>query len=233
MKKPVVIVIVGALVAALLGLGGLFLYARSQQGTEAAPLALSSATAEDEGAADAADGSATSAEDLDGEYVVGEGSQAGYRVDEVLSGQDVTVVGRTEDVTGSITVAGGSLTAAQVEVDMTTITTDDSGRDNQFLSILDTATYPTATFSLTEPVDLADTVTGDLVSRPATGELTIAGESREVTVALEVRTTAHGADVSVSIPVAFEDYGVEAPNLGFVQVEDVGIVEALLTISRA
>ncbi|WP_093182258.1 YceI family protein [Sanguibacter gelidistatuariae] len=73
---------------------------------------------------------------------MGDGSQAGYRVAEVLYGQDVTVVGRTDDVTGTVTVEQGRLTAASVTVDMTTVTTDSSDRDDHFLSFLRTGQFP-------------------------------------------------------------------------------------------
>lgn len=62
--------------------------------------------------------------DLSGEWQIGTGSTAGYRVAEVLNGTDVTVVGKTEDVTGSITVDGSTLSAATVKVDVASIATD-------------------------------------------------------------------------------------------------------------
>ena len=43
---------------------------------------------------------------LAGVWKVGSGSTAGYRADEVLFGQTTTAVGRTSDVTGSMTIAG-------------------------------------------------------------------------------------------------------------------------------
>jgi hypothetical protein len=44
--------------------------------------------------------------------------------------------------------------------------------------------------------------------------------------------TATGGQVSGSIPITFEDYGVEAPSLGFVEVEDQGFVEFLLNVEQ-
>ncbi|WP_369824516.1 hypothetical protein [Cellulosimicrobium sp. CUA-896] len=62
---------------------------------------------------DAATGSTLDADALEGTWDVGAGSFAGYRLDEILNGEDVTVTGRTEDVTGSVTLADGSLTDAR------------------------------------------------------------------------------------------------------------------------
>ncbi|WP_051703056.1 YceI family protein [Oerskovia turbata] len=233
MKKTIALTVGIAMLCALLLLGGTWVYARSQAGTEAAPLSLASTAPRDdassgESAADAAGSTVDGVQD--GVYAVDTGSQAGYRVDEVLSGQDVTVVGRTGDVRGDVTVEGGVLTAASIEVDMTTVETDDSGRDRQFLRILDTGEHPTATFVLTAPVDLSGLATGTATVE-APGALTIKGVPHEVTATLEARTTGGGAQVSGSIPVTFSDYGVTAPNLGFVQVEDAGTVEMLLELT--
>ena len=236
MKKTIALTVGIAMLCALLLLGGTWFYARSQAGTEAAPLSLAPSPAAT--AADEADGSPSGAQGTttgavqDGTYAVDTASQAGYRVDEVLSGQDVTVVGRTGDVRGEVTVEDGMLTAASIEVDMTTVETDDSGRDRQFLRILDTSEHPTATFVLSAPIDLSG-LAGGTATVEAAGTLTIKGVPREVVATLDARTTGDGAEVSGSIPVTFSDFGVAAPNLGFVTVEDAGTIEMLLDLTPA
>ncbi len=67
---------------------------------------------------------------LSGTWTVADGSFAGYRVDEVLNDTDVTVVGRTEEVTGTLTVEDLTLTAADLTVDVASITTDSTSRDD-------------------------------------------------------------------------------------------------------
>ncbi len=52
----------------------------------------------------------------DGRWTVGAGSFAGYRVHEVLQGHDATVTGRTDRVSGQVTVSGGRVTAGTVTV---------------------------------------------------------------------------------------------------------------------
>src|SRR6202035_717147 len=54
----------------------------------------------------------TSTGPVAGTWTVGSGSVVGYRVDEVLLGQNATAVGRTNDVTGHLTIAGSTVTAA-------------------------------------------------------------------------------------------------------------------------
>ena len=64
-------------------------------------------------------------------------------------------MGRTSDVTGQLLVSGTTIESATFDVDLTTVTSDESRRDNQFRTrIMDTATHPTATFELTEPIEL-------------------------------------------------------------------------------
>ncbi|MCO7273537.1 YceI family protein [Cellulosimicrobium cellulans] len=167
---------------------------------------------------------------LAGDWTVADGSYAGYRVHEVLQGEDVTVTGRTDEVTGSFTVADGALTAATVEVDMASVATDEPPRDAYFRgSALDVGTFPTATFALTEPADLP-TGTADV---ELTGDLTIHGVTRPVTVEAQVGTTADGVQVVGSVPITFSDFDVQAPSLGFVTVDDAGSVEFGLDLVRS
>ncbi|MFF2268656.1 YceI family protein [Cellulosimicrobium cellulans] len=180
--------------------------------------------AAEEPALDASSGDAGALDpgSLAGDWTVADGSYAGYRVHEVLQGEDVTVTGRTDEVTGSFTVADGALTEATIEVDMASVATDEPPRDAYFRGdALEVGTYPTATFSLTSPVELpAGSADVELA-----GNLTIHGVTQAVTVEAQVGTTADGVQVVGSVPITFSDFGVEAPSLGFVTVDDAGSVE--------
>jgi polyisoprenoid-binding protein YceI len=179
---------------------------------------------------DATTGSTLDAAALDGAWDVGQGSFAGYRLDEILNGEDVTVTGRTEDVTGSVTLAEGSLTEAEVVVDMTTVATDVANRDAYFRdTALQVAQHPTATFVLTEPVEVPDAAG----SVELAGDLTIRDVTRPVTVDAQIGATGDDVQVVGDIPVTFADFGVEAPSLGFVEVEDTGSVEFSLALTQA
>ena len=176
----------------------------------------------------------TEASDLTGEWTVADGSFAGYRVDELLNSTDVTVTGRTSEVTGGFTVDGLSLTAASIEVDVASIATDSGNRDEYFRSsALRVGEFPTATFVLTEPIAVdAAPVVGAVQTVQATGELTLAGVTRTVTVDLDAVWNGSDGQVAGSIPITFADFGVEAPNLGFVSVEPDGFVEFSLVLAR-
>ncbi|MFS2031125.1 MULTISPECIES: YceI family protein [unclassified Curtobacterium] len=174
------------------------------------------------------------AADLSGAWTVGGDSEAGYRVHEVLNGSDVTVTGRTDSVTGSATVDGTAITKATITVQVADIATDSAQRDSYFRdSALDTSAFPTATFTLTEPIADAVPSGSGTTKVEATGDLTLHGVTKSVTATLEVGLNGDGVDVSGSIPITFSDFGVQAPSLGFVQVDDAGAVEFLVHATPA
>ncbi|MGY1779857.1 YceI family protein [Geodermatophilus sp. SYSU D01036] len=213
--------IVGGLVAVLaLGLGvGPLVYAALEEDAAAAPTVQAQPS------------DVELAADTDGTWTVAPGSSAGYRVDEVLNGADVTVAGTTDRVTGSVVVQGGDIASAEVAVDVASIATDRSQRDSYFRDeVMEVGTYPTATFAVGGPVDLPE-LGGTPVTVPVTGDLTLRGTTRPVQTDLSVVRTADGVEVSGAVPVVFADFGISAPNLGFVRVEDRGQVEFLLKLT--
>lgn len=240
MRKKWLIAILALVLAAAAVWGGSAIYANMENDKAPEELALStpnvgapaSSAPETAGATGAeSPGAEVPGVDLAGTWTTQPDSQAGYRVDEVLNGQNVTVVGRTSQIAGTASVEGGMLTAATVDVDMAGVKTDNDRRDNQFQGILKTAEFPTASFILTEAVDIASIGSGP-VTVSAAGKLTIAGSTRDVTAQLAAQLNGTTVEVQGSIPVAFADFGIGPPNLGFVQVEDTGSIEMLLKLSR-
>jgi polyisoprenoid-binding protein YceI len=172
-------------------------------------------------------------DNLSGTWQVGADSFAGYRVNEVLSGTPAVVTGRTGKVTGSVTVDGLTLSAATITVDVGSIATDQPPRDAYFRdNALQVSQFPTATFTLTAPIAADKPEAGKPQSFEATGDLMLHGVTKPVTVKLEAALTQAGGQVTGSIPITFADYGVQAPSLGFVEVEKTGSVEFLLNLSQ-
>jgi polyisoprenoid-binding protein YceI len=164
------------------------------------------------------------------------GTFVGFRIDEELSGiGSTTAVGRTPDVTGSITIDGTTLTAATIEADMATITTNDSRRDDKVQSALETGDFPTATFVLTAPVELGDAAaTGAAVDVQATGDLTIHGVTTSVTLPLQAQLVDGIVVVVGSVDITFADYGVSVPSSPIVvSAEDTGTLELQLFLQPA
>jgi polyisoprenoid-binding protein YceI len=226
----VVVLLLGAVVAP-------WLYINVIRSDAPPPLTLGSASASPSagvsaGEADGATGDAGAAPGGD-VWTVADGSVVGYRVDEVLFGQNAEAVGRTSAITGSMTVDGTTVTSASFTVDMATVTSDESRRDDQFNGrIMETSVYPTATFSLTAPIDLGSLPPeGEQRTFAATGDLTLHGVTRSVTFEVDARLTASGIEVAGSIPVTFADYDIENPSFGPVTTEDHGLLEFALVFT--
>jgi polyisoprenoid-binding protein YceI len=171
-----------------------------------------------------------------GTWTVGSGSIVGYRVNEVLLGQAATAVGRTTSVTGRLTIQGSTVTAAAFTVPMDTIHSDKSQRDAQFDGrIMDVAQYPTGTFTLTSPIDLAPLpASGVIRDYTAHGKLTLHGATRAVTFTLTAERKGSQIEVAGDIPVLFADYNIANPSFaGFVTTQDHGLLEFLLVFDRA
>ena len=171
--------------------------------------------------------------EIDGTWQVTAGSEAGYRLGEVLSSEQVTVVGRTDEVSGTVEIIDGSMTEVTITVQAGSISSDESGRDAYFRRALDTTSFPTATFQLTEPVDVsAIGRSAAALSVAAVGTLTFHGVGRPVTAAFDVQRTIEGVEVAGQIPVTLADFDLEAPDLGWVVVEPTGTVEVFLQLGR-
>jgi polyisoprenoid-binding protein YceI len=165
----------------------------------------------------------------------GSGSFTGFRIDEVLvSVGSTTAVGRTITVDGTLTVSGSTVTAARISADLTDITTNDSRRDDNVQRALATSRYPNATFVLTQPIQVGSVpAEGQRISVPATGDLTIRGVTRSVTIDLQAQLQGDVLVVVGSAPVVLADYGVTAPTAPVVaSVEDEGTFEFQLYFRR-
>jgi polyisoprenoid-binding protein YceI len=177
----------------------------------------------------------TSTGPVAGSWTVGSGSIVGYRVNEVLLGQNATAVGRTSDVTGHLTIAGSTVTAAAFTVPMAAVHSDKSQRDAQFDGrIMDVSQYPTGTFTLTSPIDLAPLPAGGVIKDyTAHGRLTLHGTTRAVTFTLAAERKGSQIEVSGDIPVLFSDYDIANPSFaGFVTTQDHGLLEFLLVFGK-
>lgn len=172
---------------------------------------------------------------FDGDWTPTTASEFGYRVDEVLAGVNTTAVGRSNEINGLLTISGTTATAVTIDVQIENIASDSSLRDNKFRdSIMNATEFPTATFTLTEPIEFGSIPTGDeQITATATGELTLRGVTNPVTFDVTAQTTDGRIGVLGSIPVVFADYGIDNPSFGQVRTEDNGLVEFVLVFERA
>lgn len=174
-----------------------------------------------------------SLDDPSGTWQVTNASQVGYRVDEVLFGQNVTAVGRTNAVTGSLVIDDGVVTSGQFVVDMTTVKSDEPKRDAQFESrIMDVINYPTATFVLSSPITLAPTSTTTPTTNTALGELTLRGITKPVSVSVVGEVRDGRIVVTGELTVTFSDWEIPNPSIPGISTEDFGILEFQLVLER-
>ena len=227
--KPLIRKVVAALIVlALLAVAGPWVYINLIK--EDAPDALSLEPAVTTTAGEAPP--TTNA--TDGEWAVVADSVVGYRVKEILFGQDTEGVGRTSAVAGSLVIANNEVTSAEFSVDMTTIKSDSSRRDRQVNDrILDTAIYPTATFALNDPIALTpEALAGSDFTANTTGTLTLRGVTKTVPVALTARLVDNVIEVNGSIEIVFAEWQIPDPSISAIVVEDRGLLEFLIRFSR-
>jgi len=166
----------------------------------------------------------------------GTGTFAGFRVEEELVGVGAaTAVGRSGDVSGSLTVEGTRITAAQFTANLTAMTSNDSRRVNAIGRALATSQFPTATFVLTEPFDVGSVpAEGERISASAVGDLTVHGVTRPTAVAIEAQLENGVLVVVGSAPVTFADFGITAPTAPIVvAVDDHGVIEIQLYLVQS
>ena len=170
----------------------------------------------------------------DGEWAVVADSVVGYRVKEILFGQDTEGVGRTSAVTGSLTITNNEVTSAEFSVDMTSLISDSSRRDRQVNNrILDTATYPTATFALNDPIALTpEALAGSDLTVNTTGTLTLRGVTKDIPVTLVARLVDNVIEVNGTIEIVFAEWQIPDPSVTAIVVEDRGLLEFLIRFSR-
>lgn len=230
-------------VLAVLAVGGPFVYIHFFNGSAPAALSLPSSAATPTKTAATPTGSSTGTAgtvatrgSVGGTYTVGSGSIVGYRVNENLLGQNTTAVGRTSSVSGHLAINGTTVTAATFSVPMATVHSDKSQRDAQFDGrIMDVAQYPTGTFTLTSPIDLAPLPAGGVVkSYTAHGNLTLHGTTRPVTFTLTAERKDAQIDTVGHIRVLFSDWNIQNPSLGgFVTTQNYGQLEFLLVFGKS
>ncbi|NDJ35793.1 MAG: YceI family protein [Chloroflexi bacterium] len=149
-------------------------------------------------------------------------SEARFIIDEVLRGDPTTVVGATDDVTGTLVVDYADPAAASIgliRINATTLATDIDLRNRALQGqILQTGepenqviTFePTAVEGLpAEPVTL-----GESIPLTITGMLTVHGETNEVTFEGSATPT-DGSTIegTFSTTIQYADYGISIPDV--------------------
>ena len=229
MNKKVVVIASTILVLLIAAVAGPWVYINVIKDDPPPRLTLDTVPAESTTSTAVADG-----QGIDGEWSVATGSIVGYRVKEILLGQDSEGVGRSNAVTGSLVLSDNQVDSAEFAVEISAIRSDSSRRDSQFTGrIMDAATFPTATFKLSAPIALTSEISvGTPIQVQATGDLTLRGVTKSVTFPIDAQYDSSTIQVAGSIAVVFADWGIPNPSNAVVTAQDHGLLEFLLTFTR-
>jgi polyisoprenoid-binding protein YceI len=177
---------------------------------------------------------------LDGTYTVSPGNSdnfVGYRVTEKLVANVVqtTATGRTNNVNGTLTISGTTVSDVTVSADLRGLTSDSGLRDGRIRdSGLESNRFPEAKFVLTTPLRLsAVPAVGETISVDGTGDFTLHGVTKRVTIPLQGRWDGRTVQVVGHLPIVFGDYGITAPSSPLVaSVDDHGEMEFQLFFAK-
>ena len=152
------------------------------------------------------------------------------------SGSASTAAPAQGDLAGRWVVAPGSVVGYRVREQLGFLPAPDGRRDRRMASIgLQTAQFPTAAFSAQGPIAVpATSVSGATATVSASGQLTIHGVTKTMTIPLQVRRDGGQVDIAGSLRFAFSDFGMTAPNVGgFVTVQSDPTLELRLLFQHA
>ncbi len=153
--------------------------------------------------------------------IVSAESTAEYNIEEVLNGNDFTVVGTTSDVAGDIVVDAANPAASEIgeiRINARTFETESSNRDGavrRFILRSAEDEFEFITFQPTSLVGMPVSVAvGDTFEFQIVGDLTVKGETHEVTFDASVTAESEARITGTAeTTLVYEDVGVTIPRL--------------------
>jgi polyisoprenoid-binding protein YceI len=211
--------IIGLVTAFVILVAGLFIFSGSLVGPAPAPLQLPQLSTATKSA---------SAASPDGTWIAGDGSLAGFRVQESFLVQSGTIVGRTSAVTGSLVISHNEISSGSFQVDLSKLTI--GGKQNaSFFQILETSKYPDATITLTKPIVFNSIPTnGQTISSTATVSLAMHGITHAVTLTVMARSNGSVLEATGSVPILASDWSIKSP----FGIHNNDLIEFLVVLRR-
>jgi polyisoprenoid-binding protein YceI len=118
---------------------------------------------------------------------------------------------------------------------MTSLQSDKEQRDNSLRERgLETDRFPTATFTLTQPIDVGEQPKdGQTIDVTAVGDLTLHGVTKQVSVPIQAVMSGGEIQAVASLDVALADYAIDPPT-GFLvlSIADTGTLELHLLFQQ-
>lgn len=217
-KKWIIIPSIVLVAACVLLNAGLFVFSGALVGPAPAPLQLPALSP------------AASTAPPDGTWIAGDGSVAGFRVQESFLTQSGTIVGRTRAVTGALVIGEHEISSGSFRVDLRTLSVVVQGKQNTTIyQVLDTNQYPEAALTLTQPIDFASAPTnGQTISSHATVALAMHGNTHPVTFPILARYNGSVLEALGSASVPVSDWGIQSP----FGIHKTAVIEFLMVLHR-
>ena len=229
-----------AVLIALLGVAAAYAYFFSGLRSAPPPLALKTPTP-------GATASPAASGDLAGNWKVASGSQAEWRVTEVVLASNTphSAVGRTSGVAGGLTVeqAASGLTASNLTfaADLTQLASVDqlaghdvTQRDQLVRQSLLVSQFPQATFVSAQAVAIpAGLTSGQQVQLSVPGQLTIRGVTKDVTASVMVQQSGALVQAAGTIPTDMATFSIPPPYAPFVTLDKNVTIGFVLNLARA
>lgn len=162
-------------------------------------------------------------------FIVGDGSEATFTVNEKLAWLDLPndAVMRTESLSGMVYLDGRP---SAVDIDLHSLTSDSDRRDRYVRQRM-FPNHPTATFTVADLGELPNPLpAGEVITREVAGELSIGGVVKPLTFAVEARRDPNALFILGRTTFTWADLEIPPPNIpGRIQVKDEVQVEVLLS----
>ena len=169
--------------------------------------------------------------------IIPEESEAAYFVNEQLASLPLpsTAKGATNAIDGQLVLtADGTALARNAEstfaIDLTTLTSDESRRDNRVQDALETSSFPIATFTISGATGFDPAIPeGEQQDILLTGTLDLHGVQREVTWEVEVIREGNLISALATVTFDFADFDITPPNIaGLISVADEATLQVQL-----
>ena len=173
--------------------------------------------------------------------IIPEESEAAYFVDEQLASIPLpsTATGTTNAIDGQLVLtADGTAFApgagSMFTIDLRTLASNNSRRDDRVRNALETSLFPIATFTISRSTGFDPSIAeGEQQEILLIGTLDLHGVQREVTWEVQAIREANVISALAMVTIGFADFDITPPNIaGFVSVADEATLQVQL-IARA
>lgn len=154
--------------------------------------------------------------------VVADQSLASYAVAETFLGQkrDAVAIGKTSAFTGELVLEGGVIKPSVIQVDLSTLKSDESRRDNRVRDALDTANHKFAVFTVTG-AEGGPVTEGQEVALKLKGNMKIKGTEKPLVLDAKAKLVDGTLTLAATTTFKMTTFGVNPPNIAnFVAVVD-------------